>query len=114
MKQLRFLGDSIKRLRDFPAMARQDAGYQLDKVQRGERPDDYKPMPTIGQGVEELRIWDDSGTYRLIYTARLLDAVYVLSAFQKKTQTTRAQEIKLARVRYKELKRLLHAGDGKV
>ena len=112
MKQLRFLGDSIKRLRDFPALARQDAGYQLDRVQRGEKPDDYKPMPTIGQGVEEIRIWDDSGTYRLIYTARLSDAVYVLSAFQKKTQTTRAQEIKLARVRYKQLKRQLHGRDG--
>ncbi|ATU93772.1 hypothetical protein B5P45_02285 [Phyllobacterium zundukense] len=96
MKQLKFLGDSIKRLRDFPAFARQDAGYQLDKVQRGEEPDDYKPMPSISRGVAEIRIWDDSGTYRLIYTAKMPDAVCVLSVFQKKTQTTRAQEIRLA------------------
>lgn len=62
MKLLRFLGDSLKSLREFPEDARHDAGYQLDKVQRGEQPDDFKPMPTIGKGVMELRVWDDSGT----------------------------------------------------
>src|SRR5205085_11733994 len=86
MKPIQFLGDSLKCLRDFPDDARQDAGYQLDKVQRGEQPDDFKPMPSIGKGVEEIRIWDDTGTYRVIYTARIADAVYVLHAFQKKTQ----------------------------
>lgn len=54
-KQLRFLGDSLKCLRDFPEDARQDVGYQLDNVQRGEQPDDFKPMPAIGKGVEEIR-----------------------------------------------------------
>jgi hypothetical protein len=61
MKPVQFLGDSLQCLRDFPADARQDAGYQLDKVQRGLQPDDFKPMPTIGKGVEEIRIRDDSG-----------------------------------------------------
>jgi phage-related protein len=46
-----------------PEDARHDAGYQLDKVQRGEQPDDFKPMPSIGKGVEEIRMWDDTGTY---------------------------------------------------
>ena len=73
MKPLRFLGDSLKRLREFPEDARQDAGYQLEKVQRADQPDDFKPMPAIGKGVEELRIWDESGTYRVLYTARLKD-----------------------------------------
>ena len=59
---LRFLGDSLKSLREFPEDARHDAGYQLDKVQRGEQPDDFKPMPNIGKGVEELRVWDVSRT----------------------------------------------------
>jgi len=58
---LRFLGDSLKCLRDFPDDARHDAGYQLDKVQRGDQPDDFKPMPTIGKGVEEIRVSDPSG-----------------------------------------------------
>lgn len=52
-------------MRDFPDEARHDAGYQLDKVQQGQRPDDFKPMPSIGKGVEELRVWDDAGTYRV-------------------------------------------------
>ncbi|KAI5911934.1 type II toxin-antitoxin system RelE/ParE family toxin [Azoarcus sp. PA01] len=105
MKLLRFLGDSLKCLREFPEDARHDAGYQLDKVQRGEQPDDFKPMPSIGKGVEELRVWDDSGTYRVIYTARLADVVYVLHAFQKKTQATGKRDVDLARKRYTDLMR---------
>lgn len=84
-------------------MHRHDAGYPLDKVQRGEQPDDFKPMPSIGKGVEELRVWDDSGTYRVIYTARMADAVYVLHAFQKKTQATARRDVELARKRYTDL-----------
>ena len=72
-------------MRQFPEDARNDAGYQLDNVQRGEPPVDFKPMPSIGKGVEDLRVWDDSGTYRVVYAARLADAVYVLHAFQKKS-----------------------------
>jgi len=105
MKPVRFLGDSLKRLRDFPENAKQDAGYQLDKVQRGEQPDDFKPMPSIGKGVEEIRVWDDAGTYRVIYTARVADAVYVLHAFQKKTQATSKRDIDMATDRYAQLMR---------
>ena len=105
MKSIRFLGDSLKRLREFPDDARQDAGYQLDKVQRGERPDDFKPMPSIGKGVEEIRIWDEAGTFRVIYTARVGDMVVVLHAFQKKTQTTTKHDIELARARWSQLQK---------
>jgi phage-related protein len=100
MKLLIFVGDSLKRLRDFPEDARQAAGYQLDKVQRGEQPDDFKPLPIIGKGVEEIRIWDDSGIYRVIYTAKFEREVYVLHAFQKKTQATSKHDIELAKHRY--------------
>ena len=58
MRPVRFLGDSLICLRDFPEDARHDAGYQLDKVQRGDQPDDFKPMPSLGTGVEEIRISD--------------------------------------------------------
>lgn len=105
MKPIRFLGDSLTRLREFDTDAKQDAGYQLDKVQRGEQPDDFKPMSSIGKGVEEIRVWDESGTYRVIYTARLADAVYVLHAFQKKTQATAKCDIDLAKARFTELMR---------
>lgn len=103
MKPLTFLGDALKALRSFPEDARQEAGYQLDKVQQGEQPDDFKPMPTIGKGVEEIRVWDENGTFRVVYTARLVDAVYVLHAFQKKTQTTSKQDIETAKQRYSDL-----------
>ena len=77
MKPLAFCGNSLNCLRQFPEDARHDAGYQLELLQRGEQPQDFKPMPAIGKGVEELRVWDDSGTYRVLYTAWLADAVYV-------------------------------------
>ena len=102
---MRFLGDSLKCLRDFPESARHDAGYQLDKVQRGEQPDDFKPMAVIGKGVEEIRITDESGAYRVIYVARRADAVYVLHAFQKKTQATPKKDIDTARKRFAQLPR---------
>ncbi len=105
MKPLRFLGNSLEQLREFPDDARHDAGYQLEKVQRGEQPDDFKPMPSIGRGVEEIRVRDDRGTYRVIYTARLIDAVYVLHAFQKKTRSTAKRDIDIARERYVDLTR---------
>jgi phage-related protein len=105
MKPVRFLGDSLKCLREFPEDARQDVGYQLDKVQRGRQPDDFKPMPSIGKGVEELRVWDESGTFRVVYTARVAEAVYVLHAFQKKTQATSQRDVDVAKARYNELMR---------
>lgn len=55
-KSAEFLGDSLEVLRAFPDSARQEAGFQLDKVQHGEEPDDWKPMPGAGAGVKEIRI----------------------------------------------------------
>lgn len=105
MKPCYFLGDSLERLREFPKEVEQDAGYQLELVQAGEKPADFKPMPSIGRGVEEIRVRDDSGAYRVIYTARLADAVYVLHAFQKKTQGTAKRDLDLARQRFQQIER---------
>ena len=105
MKPISFLGNSLECLREFPEDARQDAGYQLDQVQRGRQPSDFKPLPSVGNGVEELRVWDDTGTYRVIYVARLREAVYVLHAFHKKTRATSKHDIEIARNRYAELMR---------
>ena len=78
--------------------------YQLDKVQRGDQPDDFKPMSGIGKGVEEIRVSEPSGAYRVIYVARRVEAVYVLHAFQKKTQATQKKDLEIARLRYRSLK----------
>ena len=106
IKPVRFLGDSLKRLRAFPDGARHDVGYQIWRVQLGEPAEDFKPMPTIGPGVEEIRVRDASGAYRVIYTARLVDAVYVLHVFQKRTRVTSSADIKLAAQRFKVLVRV--------
>jgi len=74
-------------------------------VQCGDQPEDFKPMPGIGKGAEELRMRDATGAYRVVYTARLADAVYVLHAFQKKTQRTAPADIELARNRFKQVMR---------
>jgi phage-related protein len=105
MKVVRFLGDSRKALKDFPNDARREAGHQLDRVQMGFPADDFKPMPTIGKGVEEIQIWEASGTYRIVYTARLAETVYVLHAFQKKTRATSPHDIEIARARFRQLMR---------
>jgi len=105
MKKLLWLGDSFKSLCEFPALARHEAGFELRNVQRGDQPSDCKPMPSIGKGVEEIRVWAESGTYRVIYIARLAEAVYVLHAFQKKTQQTNQRDLALARTRLEQLLR---------
>ena len=105
MKPARFLGDSRKVLREFPKPARQQAGYQLERLQMGIQANDSKPMPSIGKGVEEVRIWAESGTYRVIYTARLAEAVYVIHAFHKKTRATSQRDVEIARERFRQLMR---------
>ncbi len=105
MKPIVFLGDALDRLRDFPDNPRRLAGFQLDRVQRGLEPDDFKPMKTVGKGVEEIRVRDSSGAYRIIYLARLKDAVYVLHAFKKTSQRTSKADVELAQARLAELSR---------
>jgi phage-related protein len=105
VKPVEFTGDSLVRVREFPKAARRAAGYQLDRVQRGLEPDDWKPMQAIGSGVREIRIRDRSGAFRVIYLATLADRVVVLHAFQKKTQRTAKQDIDLAAKRFGELRK---------
>lgn len=103
-KPLKFCGSALDDLREFPLPARRDAGHQLDQVQHGREPDDWKPMNTVGRGVREIRIRDASGAFRIIYLAKFDDAIYVLHCFQKKTQKTSKADLDLATKRYRELK----------
>lgn len=102
-KPIKFRGNSLDDLRTFPAAARREGGHQLDQVQQGREPDDWKPMPTIGKGVREIRIRDISGAFRIIYVAKFADAIYVLHCFQKKEQKTNKQDLELAERRFREL-----------
>jgi phage-related protein len=92
MKPIVFEGDALECLRQFPQTARREAGHQLDRVQHSLPPDDFKPMTTVGAGVYEIRIRDTAGAFRVMYVAKLADAVHVLHAFPKKTQQTATTE----------------------
>ena len=102
-KPVEFRGNSLDELRSFPLAARREAGHQLDQVQNGQKPGDWKPMSTVGQGVKEIRIWDAAGAFRVIYVAKFIDAVYVLHCFQKKTEKTSKADLDLATKRYRDL-----------
>ena len=60
-------------------------------------------MPSIGSGVQEIRIRDATGAFRVIYVAKFADAVYVLHCFRKTTQKTSKAALDLAAKRYREL-----------
>jgi len=106
-RPVEFRGTALGDLRDFPSAARREAGHQIDLVQQGLDPDDWKPMNAVGQGAREIRIREEDGAFRVIYVTRFEDAVYVLHCFQKKTRKTRQADIDLAAKRYRELVREL-------
>ncbi|MBP9806480.1 MAG: type II toxin-antitoxin system RelE/ParE family toxin [Candidatus Accumulibacter sp.] len=103
LKPVEFRGSSLDDLRAFPLAAKREAGHQLDQVQNGQEPDDWKPMSTVGQGVKEIRIRDATGAFRIIYVAKFANAVYVLHCFQKKTAKTSKADLDLAAKRYRDL-----------
>lgn len=103
VKPVEFLGSALEDLRAFPRTARRAAGYQIDRLQRGLEPEDWKPMTTVGPGVGEIRIRDEAGAFRVVYIAKLEQAVYVLHCFQKKAQQTARRDLDLAVSRYKTL-----------
>jgi phage-related protein len=84
-----------------PAGIRHDIGLELMRVQFGGEPTDFKPMRSVGAGVYEIRVRDTSGAYRAMYIAKFEAAVYVLHAFQKKTQQTAKTDIELGKARYR-------------
>jgi phage-related protein len=103
MKIARFLGNSRDVISEFPAEVRRKVGFQIERVQRGLHPDDWKPMPSVGSGVREIRVRDHAGAYRVIYVASFQSAVYILHAFQKKTQTTPKHDLDLAAAGFREI-----------
>ena len=103
MKPVRFVGSALDDLRDFPALAAREAGYQLGRVQNGLDPNDWKPMTSVGASVREIRMRDEAGAFRIIYIASLPDAIYVLHAFQKKAQQTSKRDLDVAAMRLRQI-----------
>jgi phage-related protein len=101
-KPLAWLGSARRDVRAFPADARRRSGFQLRRVQQGLDPDDWKPMPSVGRGVREIRIQTELA-HRVLYLATFDEAVHVLHAFEKRTRKTSPHDVKLARDRFRAL-----------
>ena len=102
MKPIIWLGSTLEDVRRFSSKARQAIGYQLYKVQIGLDPSDWKPMATVGPGVREIRIHTDK-EYRVIYIARLEEAIYILHGFTRKSAKTLQSDLNLASRRFQGL-----------
>lgn len=101
MRRISFVGQSLNDIKQFPENAKRESGYQLDRVQRGLNPNDWKSMVSMGAGVKEIRIKDATGIYRVIYVAKYLDTLFVLHAFKKKTQKIAKRDLNIIKERLK-------------
>jgi len=101
-KTILWLGSSRHDLQAFPPDAKRLAGFQLRLVQQGEEPSGWKPMPSIGPGVREIRI-HTAVEHRVCYVAKFEGAIYVLHAFEKRARKTSQHDVELVRQRYQAL-----------
>jgi phage-related protein len=97
------LAEEIKE--DWPVEMRKAGGFQLGRVQQGLEPNNYRPMPSIGAGVKEIKLQDeDKSQYRIIFIAKFEEAIYVFHVItKKKTQRTSQFDIDLAKKRLSEI-----------
>jgi len=105
-KPLEWRGSSYKDIKDeniFTLNARSEAGYQLNKVQSGDDPDNWKPFNDVGPGTREIIVDVDNGWFRVMYVTKFEEAVYVLHCFKKKSNQTSQHDKELATTRYKDL-----------
>ncbi|HWV32392.1 MAG TPA: type II toxin-antitoxin system RelE/ParE family toxin [Dyadobacter sp.] len=103
-KQLIFVGRALEEIKAFPGDVMQEAGYNIDLVQCGKEPSDWKPFRGVGRGgVKEIRLWDDSGTYRVVYLVDLKDTVCVLCGFKKTSEKTEKAHTDLIKKRIKQM-----------
>jgi phage-related protein len=97
-------GDSRGVLQAFPEAVRQNFGFELWQLQQGENPSDYRPLPSVGAGVFELRDQDERSWYRVVYLSRIHDVIYVLHCFEKKSREMPRRDFEKAKRRLKAVK----------
>lgn len=102
MKDIIWLGTTHKAVKEYPINVRREIGYNLDKLQRGQEPCDWKSMVGVGNGVKEIRIHEEN-EYRVLYVAKFKEGIYVLHSFIKKTQETAKKDLDIGRKRYTEM-----------
>ena len=99
MKPVAFIGRALSELKAFPDAPRREAGFQIFNLQSGVDPDNWKPLVGVGPGVMEIRI-HEGGEFRVVYVTRMPEAVYVIHAFQKKSQATAKRNLETIKRRY--------------
>jgi phage-related protein len=97
-------GNSREVLSDFPERVKQNLGFELWRLQQGDRPSDYRPLPSIGTGVFELRAQDERAWYRVVYLARIRNVIYVLHCFEKKSREMPGRDFETAKKRLKAVR----------
>ncbi|NMG22374.1 type II toxin-antitoxin system RelE/ParE family toxin [Brasilonema bromeliae] len=105
LRALVWMGDSRKNIRAFPSEVQKAVGYALQLVQAGETPLDAKPFKGVGSGVYEIVKRYDTDTYRAVYAVKIGEKIYVLHAFQKKSNKgikTPQTDVDLIKQRYKD------------
>ncbi len=105
-KPIEWVGGSLSNLIGFPEGARQQAGFQLHRIQHDLEPEHWKPFSQVGPGVKEIILSEEGDAFRVMYVAKFEEAVYVQHSFQKKTRQTTKQDKAIAIQRYKDV--LLH------
>ena len=103
MLEIGWVGDSLDVVRGYGESVRRAIGSELRLLQAGEHPLHARPLKAVGAGVWELKISEAEGQFRVVYVVARNDRIYVLHAFQKKTQRTTQRDIELARARLKEI-----------
>ena len=101
MRPVLWVGDSKKRLLEFPTDVRRKIGYALEEAQGGNTPGKTKPLRGFS-GVYEIVRAHAGGAYRAVYVVNLDEFIYVLHCFQKKSTRgikTPKKEIDLIRRR---------------
>ena len=105
-KPIHWRGSALQDIKDddiFTLDARKEAGHQLNQVQQGLDPDDWKPFDIAGPGTKEIRINLNDGWFRVMYVAKFQEAVYVLHCFKKKSAATSKHDKEITTSRYRAL-----------
>ena len=105
MRKVAWVGTSLEEMQELPKAIRKAVGFQIHLLQEGVDPDDFKPMPSVGSGVYEIRVRNELGqnTGRCFYVVKFKEAIFILHAFEKKKQKTPKANLDKGQERYKEL-----------
>ena len=114
LRDVVWMGDSKKRIKEFPKETQRSMGGALMLAQCGETADNAKPFKNVGSGVFEIVESYYKNAYRMIYAVQIGKKIYVLHAFQKKSKTgikTPKSDVDLVKQRYKQAQELAKDDD---